>query len=80
MLLDLLKVTNKVILSTIEDNVKPIMDMWFKDKKVIEESKPDWEGVTFHDIDDYNQKKQSGKIKVEDRKKPPYIQDENGIV
>ena len=64
MLLDLLKITNKVILSTIEDNVKPIMNVWFKDKKVIEESEPDWDGVTFHDIDDYKQKKQSGLVKV----------------
>ena len=80
MLLDLLKITNKVILNTIEDNVKPIMNVWFKEKKVIEEIPSNWDGVTFHDIDDYKQKKQSGEIKVEDRLKPPYIQDENGFV
>jgi hypothetical protein len=38
MLLDLLKITNKVILSTIEDNVKPIVNVWFKKNKVIEET------------------------------------------
>ena len=80
MLLDLLKITNKVILSTIEDNVKPIMNVWFKDKKVIEESEPDWDGVTFHDIDDYKQKQQSGEIKVANKLRQPYVQDENGFV
>ena len=37
-ILDLLKITNKVILSTIEDNVKPIVNVWFKKKQVIEET------------------------------------------
>ena len=56
------------------------MNVWFKDKKVIEESEPDWDGVTFHDIDDYKQKKQSGEIKVENKLRPPYVQDEKGFV
>ena len=64
MLLDLLKITNKVILSTIEDNVKPIMNVWFKDKKVIEESEPDWDGVTFHDIDDINKRNKVVRLRL----------------
>ena len=79
MILDILKTTNRIVLGYLDENLKPFINVWFSDNKVIKETKPEWDGVTFHDIDMYkeNKKKEPNKSKT---LKPPYIQDEKGFV
>ena len=79
MILDILKTTNRIVLGYLDENLKPFINVWFSDNKVIKETKPEWDGVTFHDIDMYKEQKVKENKKTKTRK-PPFVQEENGFV
>ena len=79
MLMDILKTTNKLVLSYMDDHFKPFINVWFSNTKVIEKTPSNWDGVTFHDIDMYKEQKVKENKKTKTRK-PPFVQEENGFV
>ena len=79
MLMDILKTTNKLVLSYMDDHFKPFINVWFSNTKVIEKTPSNWDGVTFHDIDMYKEQKVKENKKTKTQK-PPFVQEENGFV
>lgn len=67
MIMDVLKVTNKIVLGYLDEYFKPFVKVWFGKKQVIEEksNNSNWDGVTFHDYDEYKRVRQVNSTKVE---------------
>ena len=72
MIMDILKVTNKIVLGYLDEYFKPFVKVWFGKKQVIEEksNNSNWDGVTFHDYDEYNRVRQVKNEKVENNRDP----------
>ena len=64
MIMDVLKVTNKIVLGYLDEYFKPFVKVWFGKKQVIEEksNNSNWDGVTFHDYDEYKRVRQVEKV------------------
>ena len=64
MIMDVLKVTNKIVLGYLDEYFKPFVKVWFGKKQVIEEksNNGNWDGVTFHDYDEYKRVRQVEKV------------------
>ena len=60
MIMDILKTTNKIVLGYLDEYFKPFVKVWFGKKQVIEEksNNSNWDGVTFHDYDEYRRTRQ----------------------
>ena len=67
MIMDILKTTNKIVLGYLDEYFKPFVKVWFGKKQVIEEksNNSNWDGVTFHDYDEYKRVRQVNSTKVE---------------
>ena len=67
MIMDVLKTTNKIVLGYLDEYFKPFVKVWFGKKQVIEEksNNSNWDGVTFHDYDEYKRVRQVNSTKVE---------------
>ena len=67
MIMDILKTTNKIVLGYLDEYFKPFVKVWFGKKQVIEEksNNGNWDGVTFHDYDEYKRVRQVNSTKVE---------------
>ena len=64
MIMDVLKTTNKIVLGYLDEYFKPFVKVWFGKKQVIEEksNNSNWDGVTFHDYDEYKRVRQVEKV------------------
>ena len=72
MVIDILKTINKITLDVLESEVKPILQVWFRNP--------------IHN-DEYDYRNESeileqplNDVGYDDSREPPYIQDENGFV
>ena len=67
MIMDVLKTTNKIVLGYLDEYFKPFVKVWFGKKQVIEEksNNSNWDGVTFHDYDEYKRVRQVKGTEVE---------------
>ena len=71
MVIDIIKTINKITLDILENDVKPILQVWFRNPTHKQYDYRDESEILEQPLND---------VGYDDSREPPYIQDENGFV
>ena len=78
MVIDILKTINKITLDVIENDVKPIIEIWFGNPShIVKEEIPEYD---YRDESEILEQPLNDVGYVDSSRKPPYVQKENGFV
>jgi|TARA_B100000287_G_scaffold415817_1_gene449822 hypothetical protein len=77
--IDILKTINKITLDVIENDVKPIIEIWFGNpsQDIVGEETPEYD---YRDESEILEQPLNDVGYVDSSRKPPYVQKENGFI